>query len=107
MKMATHPDARLRYKSAIRGVDRANDEKIPKEALIITKPVLFVVGEIDPLGRLDISLQMAEQGRQEGYLPKVDVKVVPGAGHWMGLEKPKEVFDIFDQFAKSLAEDDK
>jgi soluble epoxide hydrolase/lipid-phosphate phosphatase len=69
---------------------------------VIPKPVLFVVGELDAVGRPELAFQSAEQGREAGLLPDVEVKVVPGSAHWIGLEKPKETFDILDQFAKKV-----
>ena len=64
----------------------------------------FIVGELDAVGRPEISLHTAGHGRQKGYLPDVEVEVIPGAGHWMMLENPTAVFGILDKVAKGMQE---
>lgn len=92
----------LRYKCGIRNIDYERDARIPADAIVINKPVLFIAGERDAVSRPEMVFQVAEDGYKNGYLPHVEVKSVAGAGHWIGLEKPQETFQILDQFARSL-----
>jgi soluble epoxide hydrolase/lipid-phosphate phosphatase len=57
-------------------------------------------GDIDYVTRPELAFQTAEQGRQQGWLPNIEIKSVTGGSHWMMLEQPKQVFDILDEFAK-------
>lgn len=90
-----------RYKAIIRDIDHKKDANISQEAIVITKPTLFLVGESDTVTRPEVALQAAEQGKKGGWLPSIDVKTVPGS-HWFYLEYPQTTFDILDSFAKSV-----
>jgi pimeloyl-ACP methyl ester carboxylesterase len=50
--------------------------------------------------RSELSAQIAEQGKKEGWLPNVEVKIVTGGSHWLILEQPEQVFSILDGLAK-------
>ncbi|KAF2462797.1 alpha/beta-hydrolase [Lindgomyces ingoldianus] len=90
------------YKASIRNIDVPNYSQIPPENLIISRPVLFLIADGDVVTRPELARQSAEQGRQEGYLPSVEVQELTGCGHWLQLEKPREVFNALDAFAKKV-----
>ncbi|KAJ4305655.1 hypothetical protein N0V90_001186 [Kalmusia sp. IMI 367209] len=92
------------YNAALQHIDAPAESKILESALTIPFPVTFIVGELDAVGRPEISLHTAEQGRQKGYLPHVEVEVIPEAGHWMMLENPSAVFEILEKAAKGTRE---
>jgi len=89
-----------RYKAAMANVDSAADAKLPASAVPISKPVLLVAGELDEVGRPELATAAASDGRKTGVLPNVDVKIIPGAFHWMQVQKPQETFTLLDGFAK-------
>jgi soluble epoxide hydrolase / lipid-phosphate phosphatase len=91
-----------RYKSAIRNIDAEREGQVPLINYTITKPVLFIGGDKDYATPIEGMLQSAKQGKHQGWLPNVKVKVVQGGSHWLMLEKPDETFALLDGFAKAL-----
>jgi pimeloyl-ACP methyl ester carboxylesterase len=90
------------YKVQIRNIDAPAFEAIPPENIVLNIPVLFVGGDQDYATRSEIMYQVADLGKQQGWLPTVEVKIIAGASHWLLLEKPKEIFTILDKVAKNL-----
>jgi pimeloyl-ACP methyl ester carboxylesterase len=71
------------------------------EDLTINKPVLLIAASQDYISRPEFVYQAAEQGKKEGYLPNAVVKQLD-CGHWVQLEKPKELADMLVGFAESV-----
>ena len=90
------------YKAQVRNVDAEAINTIPPQNVVLTQPVLFVGGEKDYATRPEIMQQIAGQGKAQGWLPTVEVQVVPGASHWLQLEKHKEITAILVNVAKNL-----
>ena len=90
------------YKAQIRNVDGPDLDTIPPENNVLNVPVVFVGGDQDYATRIEVMHQVAELGKQGGWLPSVDVEVVAGASHWLLLEKPTEIFAILERVAKSV-----
>ena len=45
---------------------------------------------------------IADQGRAEGWLPNLKVKIVENGSHWVLIEKHREVSDLLIGVAKNL-----
>jgi pimeloyl-ACP methyl ester carboxylesterase len=89
------------YKSMIANTDAPNRAKIPPENTVLKFPVVFIQGKVDYVCRYEGALRLAEQGKKGGWLKDIEVKLLD-TGHWIQLEKPKEVFEIFDDVAKKI-----
>ncbi|KAF2689512.1 hypothetical protein K458DRAFT_384149 [Lentithecium fluviatile CBS 122367] len=76
------------YKSVIRNIDADAESKISPTNFAITKPVIFMGGDMDYLTRPELMAHLAEQGKQEDWLPNVEFKTVTGGSHWLMLEQP-------------------
>ncbi|KAF2875357.1 Alpha/Beta hydrolase protein [Massariosphaeria phaeospora] len=90
------------YKAVIRGIHGDDDSQIPPERFVVSVPAVFVPGELDAISRPELALRAAEQGRQGGYLTDVEVKIMPGTGHWLPLEKPDEIREILEEMVRKL-----
>ncbi|PVI05896.1 alpha/beta-hydrolase [Periconia macrospinosa] len=88
------------YKAAMANIDSPNDAKIPDENIVIHKPVLFVAGRNDEVGRPELAQAGAADGQKSGMLPNVQVKIIEDSVHWMQVQKPKETFELLDSFIK-------
>ena len=65
----------------------------------IRQPSLFVAGEFDAV----VTLYRQAFDSLEETMPGLRKKVlVPGAGHWIQLERPNEVNDLLIEFLASL-----
>lgn len=53
------------YKAAVENLEWEREKEIGGERVVIKRPVTFVVGEKDAVGRADVGAYMAEQGRKE------------------------------------------
>jgi pimeloyl-ACP methyl ester carboxylesterase len=68
-----------------------------EEALAATNtPALVIGGELDRITPVVFSRRMAE------LLPDAELHVLEDAGHQLMLERPEEVADLIDRFAKRL-----
>jgi pimeloyl-ACP methyl ester carboxylesterase len=68
-----------------------------EEALAATNtPALVIGGELDRITPVAFSRRMAE------LLPDAELHVLDDAGHQLMLERPDEVADLLDRFAKRL-----
>ncbi len=76
--------------------------KISPENFAITKPVAFVGGSVDFVTRPEMMATLAQQGKEQGWLPHVEYKAVEGGSHWLMLEQPKQVTAILEQVAQNL-----
>lgn len=91
-----------RYKAAMANLDRDNDAKIPAENIIVDRPVLYIAGQGDEIGRPELSMSGAADGKKSGMLPDVQVKVINGTMHWPQVEKPDETFALLEAFFKGV-----
>lgn len=64
----------------------------------IRVPTLVVCGDADRLTPLRYAEYLATR------IPGAVLKILPGAGHMTGLERPEEVNDVLSSFVHSLAE---
>ena len=88
------------YRSVLRDVDAEAVDAIPPANLILKQPVLFIGGSIDYVTRPEIMQSIADQGKAEGWLPDIQVKIINDASHWVLLEKHREVTDLLIGVAK-------
>ncbi|PSN61570.1 alpha/beta-hydrolase [Corynespora cassiicola Philippines] len=88
------------HKQEIRRIHWHKQSEILADAIVIDRPVIFIAGELDAVGLPEIAYQVAERGRRERFLPDVQVEVMQGSGHWLGLEKPSEVFQILHKLTQ-------
>ncbi len=59
-------------------------------------PVLLVVGEKDPMGPKASAILA-------GRLPGAHLEVVAGCGHWVHVEQPEALLDVFDSWAARVS----
>lgn len=85
------------YKAAMSGLNRSPTLDTGRQS--IKKHVVFISGAKDAVGRPELAQQTADAGRQSGLLPDIETFVVPDAGHWVQVEKSKEVSDILKRLA--------
>lgn len=90
------------YKAQIRNVDAEAVAAIPPQNVVLTQPVLFIGGSIDYVTRPEIMQMIAGQGKAEGWLPTVEVKIVENGSHWVLIEKHREVTNLLIDVAKNL-----
>jgi pimeloyl-ACP methyl ester carboxylesterase len=90
------------YKANIRDIDAKAVSEIPPQSVILTKPTLFIGGTIDYVTRPEVMQMIADQGRAEGWLPNLKVKIVENGSHWVLIEKHREVSDLLIGVAKNL-----
>jgi pimeloyl-ACP methyl ester carboxylesterase len=82
-----------------RNMDR-DWEEIPELATLkINQPALFLAGEKDGV----IAMQPNFPETMKQWVPNVQVKLYPGAGHWTQQERPKEVNADLIAFLKGLS----
>ena len=60
---------------------------------------MFINGKDDPITRHEAAQVAADEGRAGGFLPDVEIKILD-AGHWLQLEKRKEISAILVEVAK-------
>jgi len=66
----------------------------------ISQPSLFIAGEMDGV----IAFSRSAFDRLEQTMPNLKEKVlIPGAGHWIQQERPREVSDRMIQFLRDIA----
>ena len=53
------------YRAAAGDIDWEKEKEVSGERVVVERPVLFVAGEKDAVGRPDVAVQMAEVGRRE------------------------------------------
>lgn len=68
-------------------------EELPAQA-IYYGPALFI------RGGESWYIQDADMEDIESHFPEATLRTIPGAGHWLHAEKPKEFFEIADGFLK-------
>lgn len=90
------------YKSALYGIDKDYEAAISGPNLIVTRPVSFIVGEHDAVGRPDIAMDAAQRGEERGQLPNLQIEAISGTGHWMMLEKPDATFEALEHLASRV-----
>jgi pimeloyl-ACP methyl ester carboxylesterase len=81
-----------------RNMDRDWHEIPQLEGAKITQPALFLAGEKDGV----IALNPAGIESMKSLIPKLDVKLFPGAGHWTQQERPRETNDALIAFLAGL-----
>ncbi len=65
----------------------------------IHQPTLFIAGELDGV----ITFSRGVFDRMDASIPNLKQKVlIPGAGHWIQQERPREVNELMIQFLKDL-----
>lgn len=85
--------------SLILGLDRLWELTPFLSGAKIRQPSLFVAGEVDGV----ITMYRQAFDSLEETMPGLRNKVlVPGAGHWIQQERPKEVNDLLIEFLASL-----
>lgn len=87
------------YKAASANVDRPNLPKIPEEHLTLKFPVLIIAAKEDYITRPEMAFKAAQEGKEQGYLPDVEVKQFE-TGHWVQLEKPRELCETIVEFVE-------
>ncbi|CAI6258513.1 unnamed protein product [Periconia digitata] len=88
------------YKAAQRNIDSPNDAMIPAKNVIVNKPVLYVAGGNDDIGRPELAVKAVSDGANSGMVPNAQVKIIEGSYHWIQVQKPKETFETLDAFIK-------
>ena len=87
----------FRYKSAMQGVNAADEKDTPEEAKYLTLPNLLIVSTKDYATRADVQEQLARQWVKDLKVETLD------CGHWVQLEKPNEYFELVRRFADEVA----
>jgi pimeloyl-ACP methyl ester carboxylesterase len=65
----------------------------------ILPPALYVTGDADP----GYALAGAQLAAMPAYVPNLlRMLVIPGAGHWIGEERPEEVNRALVEFLRGL-----
>ncbi|KAK0512524.1 hypothetical protein JMJ35_004541 [Cladonia borealis] len=85
------------YKSAMRGINHADEADIPHQKKFLTLPNMLVVSTKDYATRAD----MQEQRHRE-WTEQTKVEVLD-CGHWIQLEKKEELVGLLSSFADELA----
>ena len=81
-----------------RNMDRDWEELPQLAGAKIEQPALFIIGERDPVRRFT-----NPEGMREHAKNLRDLVVVPGAGHWVQQERPKETNEALLAFLRGLA----
>ncbi|KAL5426002.1 hypothetical protein PMIN04_002232 [Paraphaeosphaeria minitans] len=94
------------FKSINRRIDDDHEEALPKDRCIISRPVDFLAGRYDALGRPDFIQVFVEEGRQSGYLPLAAAYLLQKSSHWMMIEESREVTIALGNLASRVMKDE-
>lgn len=70
----------------------SNIAKFPTTGKTYGGPTLFIGGEKSDYIRSD------DHNKIRAQFPKAKIEYIPGAGHWVHSEKPKEFLDLITSF---------
>ncbi|MCJ1435553.1 hypothetical protein MMC27_004927 [Xylographa pallens] len=85
------------YKSAIRGIDLANNASLSEERKHIDLPTLLVVSDKDYITRADM-----QKDQTAKWVKQLRVEELH-CGHWIPLELPDKLNQLLEGFANELA----
>ncbi|MCC4315999.1 alpha/beta fold hydrolase [Streptomyces malaysiensis] len=89
LEQALRPGAEAAFRSMF--VDAA-DGPPPVDPARVTAPVLALHGECDRVAPADVSARLVQA------LPRGRLHVVPGAGHWIHVDRPDEFCTLVGEF---------
>lgn len=85
------------YRSLMRGTQAPDEDPLTDEDRMLRVPVLGICGAEDMVTRPDQIGPGTVPWASKGYTEKI----LEGTGHWVMLEKRKEVNDLLMEFAES------
>lgn len=88
------------YKAAMRGVNLADEADVPEDKKPCSLPTLLVVSSQDYATRADMQTVKTKE-----WCPQLQIETLD-CGHWIQLEKPKELTTLLVRFATTVTTDE-
>ncbi|KAI0205866.1 Alpha/Beta hydrolase protein [Astrocystis sublimbata] len=86
------------YKAAMRGINLPDEEGFAEEDKSFDVPTLLVVSDLDYVTRADMQSQNTLK-----WSKRLRIEMLQNTGHWIPLERPKELHGLLQGFATEVA----